>query len=148
MSFQLNYNNVSGKITGRVDISSKIAVRASLNTGFRAPSLHQRYFQNTSTQFVGGLPSNALTANNYNPIVTEAFGVKELTPETSKSITAGLVGTLAKGLTFTIDGYFIRIDDRIVLSTQFNRSNPKVNEILNDAGVDPSVSAFNSGQTQ
>ena len=140
--FQLNYNNVSGKITGRVDITSKVAVRASLSTGFRAPSLHQRYFQNTSTQFVGGLPSNALTANNYNPIVTDAFGVEALTPETSKSITAGLVGTLAKGLTFTIDGYFIRIDDRIVLSTQFNRSNPKVNEILNDAGVDPSVSAL------
>lgn len=140
--FQLNYNNVSGKLTGRFDVTNKIAFRASVNTGFRAPSLHQRYFQNTSTQFVGGLPSNALTANNYNPIVRDAFGIKELTPETSKSVTAGLVGTVGKGLTFTIDGYFIRIDNRIVLSTQFNRSNPKVNEILNDAGVDPTISAL------
>jgi len=117
-------------------------VRASLSTGFRAPSLHQRYFQNTSTQFVGGLPSQALTANNNNPIVREAFGIDALLPEKSKSVTAGVVGKIFNSVTFTLDAYFIRIEDRIVLSTQFQRSNPIVAKILNDFGADPSITAL------
>lgn len=140
--FQVNYDNLSGKLAARYDITSRFAVRASASTGFRAPSLHQRYFQNTSTQFVGGLPSQALTANNYNPIVRNAFGIEGLSPETSKSFTAGFVGNLSNNTSFTIDGYFIRIDDRIVLSSQFNRANPLVNTILTSNGVDPTINAL------
>ena len=139
---EADYDNIGGKITGRFSVNSKLSVRGSLNTGFRAPSLHQRYFQNTSTQFVGGLPSQALTANNKNPIVRNAFGINELLPEKSKSATVGLVGTLAPGMSFTVDAYFIRIEDRIVLSTQFNRSNALVATILNSNGVDASVTAL------
>ena len=139
---EADYDNLSGKITARVDINKNFSVRGSLNTGFRAPSLHQRYFQNTSTQFVGGLPSQALTANNKNPIVRNAFGIDQLLPEKSKSATFGVVGKVGANVTFTVDAYFIRIDDRIVLSTQFNRSNSRVNTILNQAGVDPSITAL------
>lgn len=137
-----NYDNLSGKLSARYDFTNKFAVRASASTGFRAPSLHQRYFQNTSTQFVNGLPSQALTANNYNPIVRNAFGIDGLSPETSKSLTAGFVGNISSNLSFTVDGYFIRIDDRIVLSSQFNRSNPLVNTILNNNSVDPTINAL------
>jgi iron complex outermembrane receptor protein len=91
---------------------------------------------------VGGLPSQALTANNNNPIVREAFGIKALLPEKSFSTTAGIVGKIFGNATFTVDGYFIRIDDRIVLSTQFQRSNPIVAKILNDYGADPSITAL------
>ncbi|MBY0536680.1 MAG: TonB-dependent receptor [Chitinophagaceae bacterium] len=140
--FQVNYDNLSGKIASRYEITNKVALRGSVSTGFRAPSLHQRYFQNTSTQFVNGLPSQALTANNYNPIVKNAFGIDGLKPERSKSVTAGLVGNLTKNITFTLDAYFIRIDDRIVLSSQFNRSNALVNTILNANGVDPTINAL------
>ena len=139
---QFNYDNVSGKLAARYDISQQFAVRASGSTGFRAPSLHQRYFQNTSTQFVAGLPSQALTANNYNPIVRNAFGIESLTPETSKSLTAGLVGNISANTSFTVDAYFIRIDNRIVLSSQFNRSNPLVNTILTTNAVDPTINAL------
>jgi iron complex outermembrane receptor protein len=137
-----DYDNIGGKLTGRYEVNKNLSFRGSLNTGFRAPSLHQRYFQNTSTQFVGGLPSQALTANNKNPIVRNAFGIDQLLPEKSKSASFGMVGTLAKSITFTIDAYFIRIEDRIVLSTQFNRSNSLVNDILNKNGVDPSITAL------
>jgi len=137
-----NYDNLSGKLASRYDFNDKMAIRASVSSGFRAPSLHQRYFQNTSTQFVNGLPSQALTANNYNPIVTDAFGIGALSPETSKSLSAGFVGRISSNFNFTVDGYFIRIDDRIVLSSQFNRSNPLVNTILNSNGVDPTINAL------
>ena len=137
-----SYHNLSGKLSARYELSSQFTLRASVSNGFRAPSLHQRYFQNTSTQFVGGQPQNSLTANNQNPIVRNAFGIRELKPETSVSYTVGVVGKISPGLTVTIDGYFISIRDRIVLSTAFNRSNPLVDTILKANNVDPSTSSL------
>ena len=139
-----NYDNLSGKVSGRYQVNKDISIRGSLSTGFRAPSLHQRYFQNTSTQFVGGLPSQALTANNNNPIVRgdKGFGIDALLPEKSKSATIGVAGRISNNITFTLDGYFIRIENRIVLSTQFQRSDSLVAIIMNRYGVDPSINAL------
>lgn len=136
-----SYHNISGKLSARYELSSQFSLRASVSNGFRAPSLHQRYFQNTSTQFVGGQAQTSLTANNQNPIVRNAFGIRELKPETSVSYTLGVVGKLSPGLTVTVDGYFISIKDRIVLSTAFSRSNPLVDAILKANHVDSSVSS-------
>jgi iron complex outermembrane recepter protein len=135
----VSYDGIGVKATARYEIKRNLAVRGSFNTGFRAPSLHQRYFQNTSTQFVGGLPSNSLTANNDNPIVRNAFGINELKPETSQSFSAGVVSQFGNGFMLTVDGYFIKIDDRIVLSTGYNRATPLVGAILNSNNVDPST---------
>ena len=138
------YNGTGLKLTGRYEFNDMFAIRGSISTGFRAPSLHQRYFQNTSTQFVNGLPQNALTANNDNAIVRNAFGINELKPETSTGYTLGFVAKLKGGFTVTVDGYLITIKDRVVLSTQFQRSNALVAAILNNPayGVDPSVSGL------
>jgi len=137
-----SYSNVSGKLSARYELSPQFSIRGSVSNGFRAPSLHQRYFQNTSTQFVGGQPQSSLTANNSNPIVRNAFGIRELKPEKSTSYTLGVVGKITSGLTFTVDAYFISIRDRIVLSTAFNRSNPLVDTILKKNNVDSSTSAL------
>ncbi len=135
------YKGTGAKLTAKYDLTSNLAIRGSVSTGFRAPSLQQRYFQNQSTQFVAGVPTTVLTANNNNPIVKNAFGIKDLSPETSTSFTVGLVGKLGKNTTFTIDAYNINIDNRIVLSTQFARTNSLVNGILTGAGIDPAVSS-------
>ena len=137
-----NNSGTGLKFTGKYDITPALGIRASINTGFRAPSLHQRYFQNTSTQFVNGLPSQSLTANNNNPIVKNAFGIDELKPEKSISYTGGIVGKAGRSFTYTIDGYFIHIDDRIVLSTPFNRSNPVAMPIFTANAVDISINAL------
>ena len=138
----VTYNGTGFKLTGRYEITKNMAVRGSVSTGFRAPSLHQRYFQNTSTQFVNGFPSNALTANNSNAIVRNAFGIDELKPETSTSFTLGFVMKTDNGFTATIDGYMINIKDRIVLSTQFTRANSLVASILNANNVPTSINAL------
>jgi len=136
------YNQVSGKIAERYEITPHFSIRAAISNGFRAASLQQRYFQNTSTQFVNALPSNSLTANNYNPVVRGAFGINDLKPEKSVSYSLGFITQIGKGFTATVDGYFISIKDRIVLSTPFNRSNPLVDTILKQYNVDPSTSAL------
>ena len=114
-------SNISGKVSGRLKITQNFALRGSFSTGFRAPSLHQRYFQNTSTQFVSGLPSNTLTVNNDNDIARKVIGVDALRPETSLSTTIGATASLGK-FSLTVDAYQIKIEDRIVYSGAFSRA--------------------------
>ncbi len=115
-------SRLTGKLAGRLKITEGLALRGAISTGFRAPSLQQRYFQNTSTQFVNGNPSNTLTVNNDNDIARKVVGVDALRPETSVNYTLGLTGRINKSLTFTIDAYQIDITDRILYSGAFSRA--------------------------
>src|SRR4051812_40938959 len=60
-----------GKIAARVDLFGGIAMRGSMSTGFRAPSLTQEFFSNTRTQFqlVNGV-NTVLTVRTF-PVSTE-----------------------------------------------------------------------------
>ena len=113
-------SNFSYKFTGRVKVAGDFAIRGAVATGFRAPSLHQRYFNNESTQFVQGQPTQVLTVNNDNTVVNQ-FGVGSLKAEISDSYSLGLAGKIANDFTFTIDAYQLNIDDRIVFSSQYTR---------------------------
>lgn len=114
-----------------------------MSTGFRAPSLHQVWFNNVSTQFIEMgdpptlVPQQVLTANNKSP-VTKAFGIPDLKEETSLNISAGLTLEPVDGLSLTADYYYITIDDRIVLTSRFSAADPAVADILapfSEAGV-------------
>ncbi|MBO0930637.1 TonB-dependent receptor [Fibrella aquatilis] len=131
-------SNFSYKATGRLSIIDDLALRGAVATGFRAPSLHQRYFNSESTQFVNSVPRQVLTVNNDSPIVG-LFGVGNLRAELSKSYSLGLAGKRGS-FSFTVDAYQIDITNRIVFSSQFNRESGNlttgtVNQILNT--VDP-----------
>ncbi len=120
-----NYNDfgstLNGKIAMRYKLSPNVSARASASTGFRAPSLHQRYLSTTSTLFVAGVPFEVGTfTNDSRP--AELLGIPKLTPEKSKNVSAGITGNLGR-FKVTVDGYFIRIDDRIVITDQFQGSN-------------------------
>ncbi|GAB3873447.1 TonB-dependent receptor [Hymenobacter segetis] len=135
-------SSVSGQAAARFSILEGLALRGSIGNGFRAPSLQQRYFTNTSTQFVNGLPNQVLTVNNDNPIVRNqasdaqpGFGLGGLTKENSRNYSLGLTARVARTITLTVDAYQIDIDNRIVLSSQFTRTNPTVNTILGTRDV-------------
>lgn len=117
-----NYNDFgstfNGKLAMRYKISNNISLRASGSTGFRAPSLHQRYLSTTSTLFVAGIPYEVGTFRN-DSRPAELLGIPNLRPEKSKNVSAGFTGNLGQ-FKVTIDGYFIRIDDRIVITDQFS----------------------------
>lgn len=125
-SAHLTYNGNGLKGTARYEIKDHLAVRGSVGTGFRAPSLQQRYYNSTSTQFVNGNAQNSFTANNEDPIVRNAFGINELKPEKSTDYTAGIVSQFGNGFTISVDGYYIKVKDRIVLSAAFSGANPLV----------------------
>ncbi len=113
-------SNFSYKLSGRVKVADELNIRGGFATGFRAPSLHQRYFNNVSTQFVNGNPVQVLTVNNDDNVVRQ-FGVGSLKAEKSKDYNLGLTGKIANSLTYTIDAYQIDIKDRIVFSSQYTR---------------------------
>jgi iron complex outermembrane receptor protein len=106
--------SLSGKLSGRYDFTDSFALRASVQTGFRAPSLQQQFFQTTSTNFIGGLPFDVTTFPATDPIA-QALGAQELDAEESIGFSVGAVLRLGE-VDITIDAYRIDIDDRIVLS--------------------------------
>jgi len=126
-------STINGKLAGRYEIVPNVAVRAAVSTGFRAPSLQQLWFNNISTQFtfVGGAltPQNVLTSNNQSR-VTKAFGIPDLTEETSVNLSAGITARPRPNLSLTADVYRVTIDGRIVITSQFSASDTVVARIL------------------
>ncbi len=124
----------TGKIAARYKLLDMVSLRGALSTGFRAPSLQQLYFSNVSTQFLAdstGMlqPTQVLTSNNASP-VTKAFGIPDLHEEKSINASGGVTFRPTDNLSLTADGYFIRIDGRIVLTSTFSNANPIVAAIL------------------
>jgi iron complex outermembrane receptor protein len=113
--------NVSGKIAARYDFVPSFALRASAQTGFRAPSLQQQYFATTSTNFINGVPFDITTFPVTDP-VAQALGAKPLDAEESTNFSIGTVVRIAD-FTLTIDAYQIDITDRIVLSENLTQAN-------------------------
>jgi iron complex outermembrane receptor protein len=114
-------STTNGKITARYKLSEKTAIRGSASTGFRAPSLHQQYYSSTSTLFVDGQPYEVGTfTNDSRP--AQLLGIPKLKPEKSKSVSAGFT-TVAGKFSFTLDGYYTRINDRVVYTDQFSGNN-------------------------
>ncbi len=114
-------STVNGKLALRYKISDRFAIRASGSTGFRAPSLQQRYYANTSTLFTNGVANDVGTFPN-DSRAARLVGIPSLKPEKSKSVSAGFTGNLGP-VKITLDGYFTRINDRIVYTDQFAGSN-------------------------
>src|SRR5438045_9637976 len=62
--------------------------------------------------------------------VTQTFGVPPLKQETSVNLSLGVVARPASNWSLTADAYRITIGDRIVLSSQFQSSDPLVGAVL------------------
>jgi iron complex outermembrane recepter protein len=123
--------NVSGKVSGRYDFSSAIALRGSYSTGFRAPSLQQQFFTTASTNVVNGAPVEILTVGSTSDIGL-ALGGKPLKAEESTNYSLGTVLRLGK-FSVTIDAYQIKMKDRIVLSENLDQT--PVKNLLISKGI-------------
>ena len=122
---------ITGKATARYDLTKQVAFRAAGSTGFRAPLLHQLYFNNISTQFKADnndadgdgnttelLPFEVGTFRNDSD-TARALNIPELKEETSVNVSGGIVVKPIQNLWVTLDAFQIDINDRIVLSGSF-----------------------------
>ncbi|CAI8997140.1 TonB-dependent receptor plug domain-containing protein [Pseudomonas chlororaphis] len=119
-------SNVSGSLSARYDFTPRVALRGSVSTGFRAPSLAQQNFTFTSSQLIGNTiqESGTFAADSQ---VARLLGAEDLKAETSRNYSLGLVLEPLDNLTVTADLYHIDIRDRVSLSS---------NLVLNNTAID------------
>lgn len=109
------------KLASRIKVAPNFNVRFAGSTGFRAPSIHQIYYNVTSTLFTGGQLLEVGTYSNDSQLAGK-LNIPKLKQETSKSASLGFTYKIPSiNLTFTADGYFTKIDNRIILTDQFLR---------------------------
>ncbi|HTS44169.1 MAG TPA: TonB-dependent receptor [Puia sp.] len=111
----------TSKLATRYKITDNFNVRGSVSTGYRAPSLQQINFSNTLTTFVGNVLEEEKVARNDDPI-TKAAGIPNLKQETSINGSIGFSWKPVNNLTVTVDGYIVKVKDRVVLSGLFSAS--------------------------
>jgi len=120
-----NYSDFGGvatyKSSFRYKLTDNFNLRGSFSTGYRAPSLQQKNFSNTLTSFSQGQLVQSRVSRNNDPL-TKLAGIPELKQETSNNMSLGFSWKPTKGLTFTVDGYSIKMKDRVVLSGLFSAS--------------------------
>jgi iron complex outermembrane receptor protein len=112
----LNY-----KLVSRYKITKKINLRGSFSTGFRAPSLAQNYYNLTFTNFIGDTPTESILVANNSPIARR-FNIDELKEEKAINFSLGLTAKVSPTFNVTLDGYYVGIKDRIILSGNFDAS--------------------------
>lgn len=108
-------NTINGKLSSRYKILDNFFVRGAISTGFRAPSLHQQYFNNIAADIVDGKPLNSGIFRNDSEVAIQ-LGIPKLKEETSKNYSLGFVYSPLKNLHFTVDAYQIKIDNRIIIT--------------------------------
>ena len=146
VEYAMRYENYSDfgstlnyKLATRYKLSDHFTIRAAASSGFRAPSMQQKYYAKTNTLFVSGpngtVPVESGTfTNDSRP--AEILGIPKLKQETSQNYSAGFTATPARGLEVSVDGYYIKIKDRIVLTNNFDSgSNAQLGQLLRDAGA-------------
>ena len=119
---------INGKISGRFELSDRVALRAALSSGFRAPTPGQQNAFNVTTAFIGGqLTNNGVVPSTSAVAVTRGGG--QLQPEKSRNYSAGMV--VEEGpFTFTADYFRIDIADRVSLSQEINLSEGEIETLL------------------
>ncbi|WP_238354559.1 TonB-dependent receptor [Fulvivirga marina] len=146
-------NTFNWKAAGRWAIIKPLAIRAAISTGFRAPSLPQRYYNSTSTLFFlnaegVNVPNEVGTFRNDSRIA-KLFGIPNLSNESSINISAGITWQINDNLNFTLDGYGIRIEDRVVLTGSFSSSSSdEIASILNEANAASATFFVNAIDTE
>ncbi|THV57290.1 TonB-dependent receptor [Flagellimonas alvinocaridis] len=148
-----NFSDFGGtlnfKLASRIKASENFNIRGGLQTGFRAPSLHQIHYSSTSTLFVDGIPNEVGIFPNTSR-VARLLGIEPLKEETSFGVTAGFTARIpTANLKITLDGYLINIDDRVILTGQFDdNGNAELANLFQQANATQAAFFANSVDTQ
>jgi iron complex outermembrane receptor protein len=107
-------NASTGKLSARYKFSDDFLLRGSVSNSFRAPALVQTGFRFSTLNFnsdgTGLQTASLLPASDS---LARAFGAQNLKPEKSTNLSLGLAWKPARNTSFTLDGYRIKIKDRI-----------------------------------
>ncbi|KFF20455.1 TonB-dependent receptor plug domain-containing protein [Chryseobacterium sp. JM1] len=127
-------STLNGKFATRYAFTPQFAFRGSVSTGFRAPSLAQKYYSLQFTNFQGGNLVTIQLASNDSDLA-KTVGIPQLKQETSLNGSAGFTFNTGK-FTATVDGYYIKVKDRIVLTGNFSQDDDAIGGILAENHID------------
>ena len=145
-------NTFNYKAASRLNVTKWFSLRGSVSTGFRAPSLHQQFFNTVITDFVDGIPLQAGIFRNDSE-VAKLLGIPKLTEEKSRNFGVGITLSPAKNFSISVDAYRVLVDDRIVLTGDLGYSPygdpiPEVQAIFNNVGANSGRFFVNGVNTQ
>ncbi|MEI9890032.1 MAG: TonB-dependent receptor [Caulobacteraceae bacterium] len=134
------------KVSTRYEPVHGFALRGTVSSGFRAPSLQQEHYASAST--IGVKLPGAATTSLYpvqllppDSAAAKALGATPLKPETSNNYSVGFVAQPYAGLTFTVDLYDIDIKNRILQSASLGPA-VAVSNVLASVGLNPQQAVF------
>ena len=120
----------TGKLSARIAATEQVSLRASASTGYRAPTPGQQNTFNVSTVFdseIGDLVNRGTIPSTSR--VAQLKGGRQLEPETSFSVAAGLVYE-AGSLRLTGDYFRIAIADRFAQTRTFKLTDAEVSQLV------------------
>jgi iron complex outermembrane receptor protein len=120
--FETFGDTLNGKVDARWQATSAMALRGSISSGFRVPTVGQANLKSVTTQATGGGDLEDLF--NFPAGVLAAAGMpgaKPLTPEKAFNLSAGTVVNLGN-LSVTVDYYRIKVRDRIAITGELEVS--------------------------
>jgi iron complex outermembrane receptor protein len=108
-------------------MDENLGVRATLSTGFKAPTSGQLNASNISTLIDNGVLVNkgVIPATN---AVAAFKGAVDLQPEESENFTIGVFGSVGE-IDFTVDYFNIEVTDRLTLSKDFTLTAQEITDL-------------------
>ncbi len=128
-------------------IVPKLLLRTTASTGFRAPSLAQSHFSHTSSVLTNGTLQQKGIFTPNNP-VSKSLGAKALKPETSKDLSFGAVYQFSKKTSLMLDCYYVRVDNKIIISDKKSAQTQKQKDIFAQYGVATAAYLTNAVDTK
>lgn len=134
-------NTVSAKVNSRYELTETVAVRGTVGSGFRAPSLTQIGYSITDNR-VGAAPDGTIVpaVTRIAPVnspLAQALGASSLDPEKSRNFGLGVTWQPARRTSLTVDAYWIEISDRIARTESLY--GPALAPTLTGLGIDTST---------
>ncbi len=109
-------STTNGKVSLRYDFTPTFALRGSLSSGYRAPSLVQAGYQASGVQVINNSTFALQRTLRADSATAAALGGTALKPERSENLSIGLVFQPIPEASITLDAYRINIKDRITAS--------------------------------
>ncbi|NQE62618.1 TonB-dependent receptor [Caulobacter sp. RHG1] len=141
------------KLTSRYDFNEMIAVRGTVSSGFRAPTLAESFYSATNVS-----PTSAFVQLAPNSPAARLLGIDALKPEKSMNYSFGLVAHPIPKMTATIDAYQINLKDRIfgsssvyglrngvVVNTNVNAAIAANGNVLDSTVASTGINIFSNG---
>ncbi|MHC6645737.1 TonB-dependent receptor domain-containing protein [Alteromonas sp. HB246098] len=132
-----------GKLSTRYTLNEEFALRGSVNTGFKAPTVGQSNVINVTTAYgVNGLEDQATLPPT--DLISQQLGATPLTPEESVNFSLGVVMQASENFFATLDYFNIRLIDRISTTSAIPLTDNDVNALI--AQGRPDAARYNSAK--